>query len=186
MIMSDVEILTAFRENMNEGGKLLFQRYYKPLVLFSESILEDNCFPEDIVQDVFYQFIKSNVYRDIKPGTLGTYLFRCVKHACLNRIRDRKKYSLAEFLEYDLAEEEAMTISQELMDSIRRAINELPQKTRIVVIAIIVEGKRYKEAAEELGVSVNTVKTLLQYGLKQLRQQFLDTLLLLFILKGRI
>ena len=79
-----------------------------------------------------------------------------------------------------------MTISQELMDSIRRAINELPQKTRIVVIAIIVEGKRYKEAAEELGVSVNTVKTLLQYGLKQLRQQFLDTLLLLFILKGRI
>ena len=41
MGVSDSEILTAFQRNMNEGGKLLFQRYYKPLVLFSGSMLDD-------------------------------------------------------------------------------------------------------------------------------------------------
>ena len=53
MSVSDVEILTAFQKDMNEGGKLLFQRYYKPLVLFSGSMLDDCSFPEDIVQECF-------------------------------------------------------------------------------------------------------------------------------------
>ena len=50
-------------------------------------------------------------------------------------------------------------------------------------MSVVVEGKKYKETAEELGVSVNTVKTLLSGGLKQLRQQFSDALLLFFILE---
>lgn len=88
MRVSDSEILIAFQKNMNEGGKLLFQRYYKPLVLFSGSILDDCSFPEDIVQEMFYQFIKNRVYRQLTPEALSTYLFRSVKNACLNKIRD--------------------------------------------------------------------------------------------------
>ena len=169
MGVSDLEILTAFQKDMNEGGKLLFQRYYKPLVLFSGSMLDDCTFPEDIVQEVFYHFIKNNVYRQLSPEVLSTYLFRCVKNACLNKIRDQREFAQAELLRYDAVEEEAMTVSQELIEAIRKAIEELPQKTRMVVMAVVVEGKKYKETAEELGVSVNTVKTLLSGGLKQLR-----------------
>ena len=183
MGVSDSEILTAFQRNMNEGGKLLFQRYYKPLVLFSGSMLDDCSFPEDIVQEVFYQFIKNNAYRQLTPEALSTYLFRCVKNACLNRIRDQKEFAQAELLKYDAIEEEATTVSLELIEAIRQAIERLPRKTRMVVMSIVVEGKKYKETAEELGVSVNTVKTLLSGGLKQLRQQFPDSLLLFFILE---
>ena len=183
MGVSDSEILTAFQRNMNEGGKLLFQRYYRPLVLFSGSMLDDCSFPEDIVQEVFYQFIKNNVYRQLTPEALSTYLFRCVKNACLNRIRDQKEFAQAELLKYDAIEEEATTVSLELIEAIRQAIERLPRKTRMVVMSIVVEGKKYKETAEELGVSVNTVKTLLSGGLKQLRQQFPDSLLLFFILE---
>ena len=183
MSVSDSEILIAFQRDMNEGGKLLFQRYYKPLVLFSGSMLDDCSFPEDIVQEVFYHFIKNNAYRQLTPEALSTYLFRCVKNACLNKIRDQKEFAQAEFLRYDAVEEEAMTVSQELIKAIRQAIEELPRKTRMVVEAIVVEGKKYKETAEELGVSVNTVKTLLNGGLKQLRQQFPDSLLLFFFVE---
>lgn len=183
MGVSDSEILTAFQRNMNEGGKLLFQRYYKPLVLFSGSMLDDCSFPEDIVQEVFYQFIKNNAYRQLTPEALSTYLFRSVKNACLNRIRDQKEFAQAELLKYDAIEEEATTVSLELIEAIRQAIERLPRKTRMVVMSIVVEGKKYKETAEELGVSVNTVKTLLSGGLKQLRQQFPDSLLLFFILE---
>ena len=48
---------------------------------------------------------------------------------------------------YDTIEEEATTISPELIDAIREAIQKLPEKTRAVVTAIVVEGKKYKEAA---------------------------------------
>ena len=57
MYPSASEILTAFTKNPDEGGKLLFERYYKPLVLFADSFLTDIHFSEDIVQDVFYDFI---------------------------------------------------------------------------------------------------------------------------------
>ena len=153
MGVPDLEILTAFQKDMNEGGKLLFQRYYKPLVLFSGSMLNDCTFPEDIVQEVFYHFIKNNVYRQLSPEALSTYLFRCVKNACLNKIRDQREFAQAELLRYDAVEEEAMTVSLELIEAIRKAIEELPRKTRMVVMSVVVEGKKYKETAEELGVS---------------------------------
>lgn len=183
-MLSDSEILDAFQQDINKGGKLLFQRYYKPLVLFSGSMLDDCNFPEDIVQDVFYQFIRTKAWRSLIPSALSTYLFRCVKNACLNKIRDQREFSKVELLMYDTIEEEATTISPELIDAIRGAIRKLPEKTRAVITAVVVEGKKYKEAAEELKVSVNTVKTLLSTGLKQLRQQFPDSLLLLFMMAG--
>lgn len=182
---SDAEILQAFREDMEKGGKLLFQRYYKPLVLFSGSILEDNNFPEDVVQDVFYQFFKDNSFLRVTENTLATYLFRCVKNACLNQKRDRKKFSQAEILCYDAAEEEAISISPELMDEIHRAIDDLPEKTRRIVTSIVMEGKKYKETAEALGVSINTVKTLLANGLKALRNRFPNSLLLLLLVESK-
>ena len=151
MGVPDLEILTAFQKDMNEGGKLLFQRYYKPLVLFSGSMLNDCTFPEDIVQEVFYHFIKNNVYRQLSPEALSTYLFRCVKNACLNKIRDQREFAQAELLRYDAVEEEAMTVSLELIEAIRKAIEELPRKTRMVVMSVVVEGKKYKETAEEQG-----------------------------------
>ena len=170
MYPSASEILTAFTKNPDEGGKLLFERYYKPLVLFADSFLTDIHFSEDIVQDVFYDFIKHRSYRQIAPEALTTYLFRCIRNTCLNRLRNRKLVMEAELLKFEAAEEEAMTISPEL----------IPDKTRQVIVSILIQGKKYKETAEELNVSVNTVKTLLNYGVKQLRKQFPDTLLLIF------
>lgn len=183
MLFSDKDILIAFERNTDEGGRMLFERYYRPLVLFSGSFMDDSEFPEDIVQDVFYQFIKQKTYRHIAPPALSTYLFRCVKNICLNRIRDKKEFSRAELLKYDAIEEEAMTISPELIEAIREAIAQLPEKTRMAVQLVIIEGKKYREAAEEAGVSVNTIKTLLNHGLKQLRTQFPDSLLLFFIVQ---
>ena len=46
MYPSASEILTAFTKNPDEGGKLLFERYYKPLVLFADSFLTDIHFSE--------------------------------------------------------------------------------------------------------------------------------------------
>ena len=183
MGVSDLEILTAFQKDMNEGGKLLFQRYYKPLVLFSGSMLDDCTFPEDIVQEVFYHFIKNNVYRQLSPEVLSTYLFRCVKNACLNKIRDQREFAQAELLRYDAVEEEAMTVSQELIEAIRKAIEELPQKTRMVVMAVVVEGKKYREVADECGISVNTVNTYVKRAYKYLRRRMgLSVILFLYFI----
>ena len=182
MQISDDEILKAFLRSVDEGGKLLFRRYYKPLVVFSRALLGDDMYSEDMVQDCFYHFIRTSAYRRLDAKSLGTFLFRSVKNACLNRLRDNREVATADLLAYEVAEEEAMTVSPELMEAIHAAVDALPEQTRAVVRGVIVQGRRYKEMADSLGISVNTVKTLLAHGLKQLRDQFPDPAILFLAL----
>lgn len=182
--MKDSVILEILQKDRNAGGELLFQRYYKPLLLFANSIISDQAYAEDLVQEVFYHFIRGEVYRKIMPEVLATYLFRSVKNAAMDRLSQKKTVvSPLDMLRYDVMEEEYQTIDPELIFAIHRAIKALPGRTRLVVEAVFLQGKKYKEVAEELQISVNTVKTLLAKGLKQLRTLFSETLLLLYMLK---
>ena len=89
----------------------IFDKYAKNLCLYALNYLETEADAEDIVQDVFYDFIKHRSYRQIAPEALTTYLFRCIRNTCLNRLRNRKLVMEAELLKFEAAEEEAMTIS---------------------------------------------------------------------------
>lgn len=182
MKYNDTDILTTLKKDIEAGGNMLFQRYYKPLVLFGDSFIEESDSSEDIVQDVFYRFIKNKAYMHVAADALATYLFRCVKNQCLNEIRKHQKLSYANTLYYQTLEEEVLSISPEIISNIREAISQLPEKTRQVINSVIIQGKKYRETAEEMNISVNTVKSTLSSGLKKLRNQFSDELLLLYIL----
>lgn len=186
-MIKDSVIIETLERNCNTGGDLLFERYYKPLVLFADSLITDRVFAEDLVQDVFYRFMKERVYENIFPDALGTYLFRAVRNVCMNSLNKKKEvYSELEVLRYDAIEEESKTIDPEFITTIYRAIEDLPEKTSIVVKEILIRGKKYKEVAEECGVSVNTVKTLLSSGLRQLRGLFADSSILLLFISFRV
>lgn len=184
MVIKDSVIIQALQKNCNTGGDLLFDRYYKPLVLFADSLITDRVFAEDLVQEVFYRFMKERVYENIVPDALGTYLFRAVKNICVNSLNAKREvYSELEVLRCDAVEEESKTIDPELIVAIYKAIEDLPAKTRIVVQEILIKGRKYKEVAEENGTSVNTVKTLLSSGLKVLRNAFSDSSILCLFIK---
>ena len=184
MVVKDSIIVEALQENRNRGGNLLFERYYKPLVLFADSLIKDRIYAEDLVQDIFYRFMKERVYNNIAPEALGTYLFRAVRNICVNSLSVKKEvYSELDVLRYDAVEEESKTIDPELIFAIHTAIDDLPPRTRVVVRKILIEGRKYKEVAEESGISVNTVKTLLMNGIKQLRRLFPDTSILYLFIK---
>ena len=56
------------------------------------------------------------------------------------------------------------------MDKLLEAIEALPEKCRYVFVAICVDNKKYKEVADEMHVSLNTIKTQLSRSLKLLRE----------------
>ena len=58
----------------------------------------------------------------------------------------------------------------------------LSDKQREVLVKCVVEGKKYKEVAEELNITLNTVKTHITRALKFLREELQDDLVMLFIL----
>ena len=182
MQTTDLEILSAFRRDPDSGARLLYARYYKPLVLFAGTLLRDDTFPEDMVQDAIYHFIAHRLYLRLRPDALPTYLFRVVRNRRLTHLRDNRLTTRAEVIADQAAEDDAVTYSPELVAAVRQAVERLPERTRLVITAIILRGRKYREAAEELGVTVNTVKTLLAHGLDTLRRQFPDPAVFFFLL----
>lgn len=186
MVLQDQEILNALKSGEQEGMEILFDRYYKPLVLFADAYLHDLHNSEDLVQEQFVKLWSKNSFDAIAAGALSTFLFTVVKNACVNLL-EKKKLAVEsiDLSHFEIAQSEAVCMDDTAAELIREALLKLPVKTRLVVEAVMIRDQMYKDAAEELGVSVNTVKTLLKQGVKELRLILQDKQDLIFLLLFR-
>ena len=72
-----------------------------------------------------------------------------------------------------------------IKDIIEKALNALPERCREIFILSKLEGRKQKEIAEELNVSVKTIETQMTIAYKKLREELKNHLpLLLFILSS--
>ena len=123
--------------------------------------------------------------------TLTTYLFTLVKNRCLNFLRHKlieEEYNsqMKEELGFKLYALEAFDYSyqseEELQEIIRRALDTLPERCREIFIKSRIEGLKYKEISDELGISVNTVENQMVTALKKVTcgtERYLPLLLFL-------
>ena len=181
MIVSDAEILELFQTDRARGLRLLFERYYRPLVLYADEQLDSLPLAEDVVQEFFVRLWEDDYLCRLLPRALSSYLFTSVRNACYTqRRRKEERVRRVELEGVDVAAESAAEISQQIVDRVNQAIAQLPGQTAEVVKRILIQDMKYQEAAEDLHISVNTVKTLQKNGLKMLREELKEELLLLF------
>ena len=166
------------RAEKKERFEHIYKEYSKPMYLYALSFLVSEEEAEDAIQEVFINFWKDNTYQKIQNEVTKTYLFRSVKNNCLNRLK--KKDVLRDRLDLfreDVAEEEMMMWNDTLIQEVGTAIEEMPEQTREI---------KYQEVADYLGISINTVKTLLKNGMRHLRERFaerVDLFLIIVLIK---
>ena len=172
-MIKDSDILNILKSEKDKGFELLFDRYYRPLVLFADKILNDISSAEDLIQDLFLKLYTKELYLTVKEQALSSYLFKAAKNAAYNKIQkiDILK-NKSELDSISIVEEEVLKLNDESIKKINEELNKLPEQTGKVFNLIFIRKLKYKEAASELNVSVNTVKTLLRNGIKQLREVF--------------
>ena len=141
---------------------------------------------EDILQDVFYELVQA--YRMMKPiEQVGAWLYRVARNRIIDMFRRaRPQQSLADPVANDesgsdVTLEDLLPSPEEgpeaafahgvLVDELAAAIEELPPEQRLVFVAHEVEGKSFKELAEETGVSVNTLLSRKRYAVLYLRKR---------------
>ncbi len=141
---------------------------------------------EDILQDVFYELVET--YRLMKPvEQAGAWLFRVARNRIIDSFRKKKPEPLErgpggnggaedaltweELLPSPDAGPEAAYASRVLLDELEAALEELPEEQREVFIAHEIEGKSFKEMAEETGVSINTLLSRKRYAVLHLRRR---------------
>ncbi|NHA03545.1 RNA polymerase sigma-70 factor [Mucilaginibacter sp. HC2] len=152
---------------------VLFKEYYDRLVYFSFQLLKDKDQAEDIVQDAFIKYWNHRETVMQNNIAIKNFLYSSVRNASLNSIRHHKVvegyvqyYGNAEPEEPPIIE--AM-ITAEAMAEIHAALHALPDSYKSISIMGYFDGKKNQEIADELNMSINTVKKQKQRALELLR-----------------
>lgn len=175
--IKDEEILRMLHCDRAAGFRALFDIYYTPLCLFSLQITDDFDASEDIVQTFFIHFWEKDITLDANTR-LRPYLFTAIRNNTLlyikrnhnlgtsiGEISNLSESLLQEFMELEDNQEELACRENELY----QALQTLSDQERKVLEQVVIEEKSYKEVAEVLGISVNTMKTHLRRAMKKLR-----------------
>ena len=159
----------------------IYKLYYPKMFAFAKNYISANEDVENIVQDVFLVLWEKKDELELSC-TLTTYLFT-LRHKL---IEEEYNAQMKEELGFKLYALESMEYSyhseKELQEIIQRALDTLPERCREVFIKSRIEGLKYKEISEELGISVNTVENHIVTALKKLRVELKDYLPLLLFL----
>lgn len=169
-------------EGDRQAFEKIFKAYYKRLHGFAYSYLMQSEIAEDVVQSVFLKIWSQREAWD-PPGTVKQYLFAAVRNEALNKIRHQNVVDEAEdevihtfenFKEHTHSAEDFEI--KELRAAIQKGIDELPPRCRQIFILNRRSGLTYKEIAEYLDISINTVNTQMGRALKSLRNYLSDYL----------
>ena len=100
------------------------------------------------------------------------YLYMTVRNRCLDQLRknDIPTESLKPHDTYGIIDEDDAQERSQTEARIWTAIDSLPVKCREVFIMSKRDGLKYEEIAEELGLSVNTVRNQISHALKVLKE----------------
>lgn len=151
----------------------LYASYKDRLLFFARKFLKSDDYAEDVLQDVF-----TNIWvgrKLINPDIpFSAYVFTIVKNRVLNQIRDMEKQEMLreQIMEHAIDYNEVTQheiLSHDLRSVIEKAFASMTPRQK-EVFQLSREGQlSYKEIAEHLNISVNTVHEHIEAALHTIR-----------------
>ncbi len=171
---SVIDIHARIALNDETALAALYQLLYKKLVFFAGALLKSREDAEEIVEDVFVKlWCNRNSVMEIK--NLTVYLYVAVKNKSLNLLSAQAKDRIFAQLDYSEMEiddktsgPEDLLVSMEMMQQMRDAVDRLPPRCKMIYKLIRDDGLKYKEVAEVLNISVNTIDQHMAVAIKKI------------------
>ena len=188
--ISDEDDIQGLRKRNPGVYETVFKKYYPKLISFVCHHVGNQDIAKDVVQDIFFKLFESSPSLP-DNFNLKSWLYKVARNAAVDYLRhlqvvDNHKFLMAEAML--ISEELDEEIDDEVYNKVNRAIESLPEQCRLIIKLNVIEGKKYLEIAEELDISINTIRTQVSRGYKKLREMLsseVNTILLWFALKKR-
>jgi RNA polymerase sigma-70 factor, ECF subfamily len=173
----DKKLILAIHNGDILAYEELFNRYYVYLCFAAEHITRNHSDAEEIVSDVFVRLWNLRERIEITIS-VKTYLIKAVRNASLNYIeqnvkRQKSTESLSsadlKVLAWDSDYPLGHLYEEELQDILANCINDLPQSCREIFLLSRDKDMKYTDISNNLGISVNTVKSQIKIALSRLR-----------------
>jgi RNA polymerase sigma-70 factor (ECF subfamily) len=171
--MIDEKILLGkFNRGSKDALRRLYEKYKDDLLGLAVTLLRDRSLAEDVVHDVFVSFART-AGRFTLSGTLKGYLSTCVANGARdkNRLKSRLDVGLdaAADMGADSGDPVEYAVDSEEAGRLQQVLDCLPYEQREIVVLHLHQEMRFREIAEALGISINTVQSRYRYGLEKLR-----------------
>ena len=188
------QLIEDIRNGSMQAFRVIYDQHYLMLCRFAYQFLNDHGLAEEIVDDTIFYLWEHR--KDLRlEHSLRAYLMTAVKNKCLNELsslRHRSQLAFSsitneenrEFLDSVFVDDQhpmGMLIEKELEERILFYINVLPEECRRVFMMSRFDNKKYREIAEELGISINTVKYHMKNALAHL-EKHLETYIRLTVI----
>lgn len=170
---TELFIRRTFDIDPKKGCELLFRLYYRPMCTHAVRFVYSKEIAEDLVADVFYTFWNKQAYQSVNQS-FRAFLFRSVRNRAYNYLANefKKSDSLDSVAQQETALSngpEAIMRYNELYQKVDELVAGLPPQCRNAFILNRFEGKRAKEIAQEMQLSVRTVEVHIAKALATLR-----------------
>ncbi|MFC5682386.1 RNA polymerase sigma-70 factor [Flavobacterium sp. MAHUQ-51] len=165
--MAELKKLTA------SEYKNIYDTMYSVLCLFANTYVNNLDLAKDIVQDVFIKIWEDNIEFH-NQFTVKSYLYTSVRNRSLDYLKSHRVKVTESLVVDDFIDAESdpfflqEVVIAETTNIIDNAINTLPKKCA-QIIRLSVKGKSNAEIAEELGLSLNTIKAQKKIAYKRLK-----------------
>lgn len=173
---SDIELVQRLKEGDATAYDALFMKYHKLLCLNAYWFLRNEAEANDLVQTFFLDIWDKKLYLQFN-GDIKGYLHQAIKNRCLTLLKKQKAEREQQAAFTQLQEESCMSIpdtSPDYYKQVLTTINDMAIQKRSAIQMVYIQGKRYQEAADEMGISINSFKTHLKRGLKVLRHAIIN------------
>ena len=191
-----IPIFTPVELTQNEAGsgmillsdfsfEQLFKAHFKALHAYAFAMLCDEEMAEEIVQNMFMKLWEKRERLEIQTS-VKAFLYKCVHNDGLNYLKHQKiKTKYQDYATYSMKDRTEKASDRlelnELEIRLGDALNDLPQQCRTIFQMSRFEELKYKEIAEQLGLSIKTVENQMGKALKILRLKLADFLPLLIL-----
>lgn len=166
------------QEKVALGDQNAFTQVYllfgKRLILFGTSLVRSREIAEELVEDVFVR-LWANRQQITEIDNLTVYLYVAVKNKALNKLSEKASELIAapfDFLDSSVDEFAAdpydLLITTEMMSRMQSVIEALPPRCKMIFKLIREDGLKYKEVAEILNISVNTIDVQMAIAVKRI------------------
>ena len=164
--LDSVEAETQFRE--------FYQKYHQKVFAFLFHYLQNRELCKDLLQEIFIK-IWQKKYHEKKDWDPKGFLFKMSRNKVIDQVRkqtseDRLKNGYQRARAKLSNTTEHKVIFDEYQELAAEAISALPPKRRQVFLLSREQGLSYKEIAERLGISKNTVEIHMVKAMKSLHQ----------------
>lgn len=150
--LSGSELWARFCNGDQLAFAQIYQQNVESLFNFGCKICQDRDLVQDVIQDVFIRLREGNTV--VKVQSIRSYLFKCVYHDMLKRIKAQKnRYELDDTMQVEFSIE-YKTVSKQIGDArlkfIKKGIEQLTNRQRQAIILFFYEAFNYEEVAEAL------------------------------------